>query len=233
MAENREIKTREIVNEIIDRYGYKKIIVKKELLVKEIRKICEKIPASQNGVSTNLWECSNAGKNKEHLFTKAEMDYIVTHYELCKYLLDWKHKDNGPIDKAKTEKKLQALVDKHDRVMNRIKSETEAFYDLHEPLTKTIVSHYINETEQAYKLKEPSNDVVIFNDLEELKKKKIEIMIEALYSRYFEPIDEKLLHGDMETQTMMSGTNYSDVQCEESLMRLENPVEAYCVPKKK
>lgn len=232
MAEFRNIKKREVIDEIINKYGFYESYTDRELLGKQVKKICLAEPVTQNGVTTNLWEYSNVGKNKEHLFTRAEMEKIVTHYELCKYLLGWKQKDKAPKDKDKTEKTLHSIIDMHDRVENRIKSETEALRELNEPVKKNIISHYINETEQAYRLKETSNEIETIYTIEEVKKKKLEIMIEALYSRFFDPIDEELLHGDMETRAIMSGTNYSDVQFEESLMRLENPVEAYCVPKK-
>ena len=38
-------------------------------------------------------------------------------------------------------------------------------------------------------------------------------MIEALFLRYFKPIDEELLFDDMETKASISGTNYTDVRC--------------------
>ena len=80
-------------------------------------------------------------------------------------------------------------------------------------------------------MNDSSDDIMTFCSVEDVRKKKHDIMLEALFLRYFKPIDEDLLFDDMETKANIRGTNYSDVNVEESLWRLENPIEAYCIPK--
>ena len=110
---------------------------------------------------------------------------------------------------GKTDKKLNTVIELHDKVQKRIENETQALIELN-----------------VY-----SNEIMTFCSFEEVEKKKHDIMIEALFLRYFKPIDEELLFDDMETKASISGSNYTDVNVEESLWRLENPIEAYCIPK--
>ncbi len=114
-------------------------------------------------------------------------------------------------NKDKTDKKLNAVIELHDKVQKRIEDETQALIETNER----------------------SNEIMAFYSFEDVQKKKMNIMVEALFLRYFKPIDEELLFEDMETKASVSGTNYSDVNIEESLWRLENPIEAYCIPKEK
>ena len=69
MADNRNVPMRKIIDEIIERYDFDEGLVDRTLIVKKIKKLCLKEPITQKGVTSNLWECSNVGKNKEHLFT--------------------------------------------------------------------------------------------------------------------------------------------------------------------
>lgn len=210
MVDNRDVPMRKVIDEVIDRYHIDKGCVDRTLIIKKIKKICLQEPITQKGVTSNLWECSNVGKNKEHLFTNAEKEKIVTHYELCRYLLNCGFRSVKEKYKEETDEKLKAIIEIHEKIKKRIKDETQALtepYDI-------------------------SNTVETFCSSEEVQRKKVDIMIEALFLKYFEPIDEDLLHGDMETKIIVSGTNYSDVNVEESLWRTDNPIEAYCKPKK-
>lgn len=209
MADNRNVPMRKIIDEIIERYDFDEGLVDRTLIVKKIKKLCLKEPITQKGVTSNLWECSNVGKNKEHLFTSEERKMLVTHYDLCTYLLSCSFRNSGEKNKEKTDKKLNAVIELHDKVQKRIENETQALIELNEY----------------------SNEIMTFCSFEEVQKKKHDIMIEALFLRYFKPIDEELLFDDMETKASISGTNYTDVNVEESLWRLENPIEAYCIPK--
>lgn len=209
MADNRNVSTRKIIDEIIEKYALDKRFVNRELISKKIQKICSKEPITQKGVTSNLWECSNVGKDKEHLFTNEEKEMLVTHYDLCTYLLNCSFRTSGERNKDETDKKLNAVIELHDKIQKRIEDETQALIEMNER----------------------SNETMTFCSFEDVQKKKMNIMVEALFSRYFKPIDEALLLEDMETKASVSGTNYSDVNIEESLWRLENPIEAYCIPK--
>ena len=67
MADNRNVPMRKIIDEIIERYDFDEGLVDRTLIVKKIKKLCLKEPITQKGVTSNLWECSNVGKNKEQI----------------------------------------------------------------------------------------------------------------------------------------------------------------------
>lgn len=72
---------------------------------------------------------------------------------------------------------------------------------------------------------------VIYVSAEEFEKKYFAIMIEALFHKFFEPIDKKLLRRDMEKTKLCSNLDEYDRAYIICRSRLENP-SSYCKEKK-
>lgn len=178
-------------------------------LRKKIISIFKKTPStreSENGGYRNLFEASirPTGERKDHFFSLDEVKSLLDLSELQDYITE-----NFILDLQKSEElaRDKASAEKQNRDAIRAVDEIRA-------------GEYEDELCEA-----------VLVTSEELRQKKLELMIEALYLRYFEPIDEEMLRKDMVIKNLVEGTSDHDADSERALERLKNHT-AYCHPRK-
>lgn len=191
-------------------------------LIKKLKSISKMIPAKttdQNGESimTNLFEASVClqGERPDHYFTEHEVTLLINHPELNKYI-----KKNLLLDETKKAE--------YEEFEKKAKSWNQKYFKYREEdLEYTIKMRELYE--QGYPYGEDPN----FVPYERARRKALEIMLEALFLRYFEPIDIENLRKDMEIRSSMDDAEGEyTVEMAVVYSRLENPMESYCKPRK-
>ena len=165
---------------------------------------------TENGMihkETNLFECTKTNPENEksaHVFNISHLETLLLNEEFCQNCL------------------MKNTTDK-EYVEERIKEELE----------HKIVSQERNENASIYEasinyaeIKDNSYNPFFVSD-DELKRKKFEIMIEALFLEHFNPIDEDKLREDMELRNI--GQSEMDYRSDtfQATKRLEDTTNYY------
>lgn len=174
-------------------------------LRKKIISIFKKTPSTrenEDGGYRNLFEASirPTGERKDHFFSPDEVKSLLGLSELQDYITE-----NFILDVQKSEElaRDKASAEKQNR---------DAIRAAQEMLDEKGIEDYDG----------------IVTSSQELRLKKLEIMIEALFLRHFTPIDEELLRNDMTINSMVAGTSDHTAKTVRACNRLKN--HAYYEP---
>ena len=174
--------TKEILDELIEKYSLDEN--SRDALRKKITSICKQIDVGEGKKMTNLWDkAKHLGKGKkkpEHWFTENEKQRIYNSPSFKTYM-----------------SKICTTDEQKKKFENEVENERQA--------------EQANQKEREYwetfDPKEFDNDYTHHGvTKEEVKQKKLEIMLEAVFLKFYEPIDEDLLESDMNTEYL---TDYS------------------------
>lgn len=199
MAKEKQYSVTEILDEIIDSYQYSE---SEGSLRKKIQEVCEQIPsADEYGRVSNLWETSNGGKKgASHYFTESEKSQILHSPVLTDFIRE-------RYNKIETE--IGGFTCSDD---DRKKCSEPVFNFMCRFWEKVVLKEQAGEANQAnreyfdspaYLKKAPGIDLSPTPG--EIMQKKIEIMMEALFLRYFTPVDVEKLERDMILERMGGG----------------------------
>ena len=195
-----EFSTKQLKNLIITKYGLKDSIDNRDAIYRGLKRICKgiKVKDPMNGYKeTSLWEYTQFtidGK-KHHKFTEWDIERIFGDLKFKKFIIT-RVKDDMELTKVTNKNKYEEL----SKVLERLKAEYE-----HEKKLKKEAEelNYLADTDNAQPpewFKRTDVDFIkesgIYN-YDDVKLKKMEIMIEALFLKYFTPIDEEQLLFDM------------------------------------
>ncbi len=175
-----------------------------DALRKAIQRVCEKITIGK----VNLWEKStkykDGAKKPYHEFDEYERDLILASPKIHSYV--YRHK--SPKEQTEYDEAEQQAVAESEAEQQALESG-KMIADLQEAEDGNPDPLYISDTE--------------------LQNKKLMLMVEALYLRDFEPIDDEELRSDMRLAGMWQG---SDVTPDGVLakMRLKQGSKRYCRP---
>lgn len=184
----------------------------RDTLFRTIKSICADLAADPGGKGKeSLWKKTEITKGEsskpQHLFSAEDKQRLLESERLKNYLY-----------KRCTQKEQ----------LSRDTEEQRKYEQIAEAQNKAAI-HAVDEIRAGEYVEELCEGVLVTS--EELRQKKLELMIEALYLRYFEPIDEKKLREDMVVKNLVEGTNDHDADSERALERLKNHA-AYCHPRK-
>ena len=203
--------TGEVVDAVIKTYQLKKSIIDRETTIKKIHAICKSISVGTGRNRTTLFEKSKyipkGKKATRHRFTENEKKQILNSTDMKIYILKILKKNPNATNELAH---VKALL-KHEV---ELAEKAEQLNDLQRDMYAEIAPT------------QEDNDTVYFYSMEDVKNKKMEIMLEALYLKFFEPIDEELLHMDMETKALVAGTTDNSAETMASIYRLEK--HDYC-----
>ena len=204
----------ELEEELIDRFSLEDTAEFRDRFRKKIKSVCEKIQIKTDDGQINLWEYSEEeieGKKRHiHMFSEYEKKLVFNSTALRKYLYKYSSDESW---KREYEKEIQSTKE-----VEEMRKREREFYE------------EINWDEYAQELNAYQHYGVSGEDL---FKKKIILMIEALFLKYFTPIDEDRLQEDMETSNLYPETDYNEA-IHAARKRLENPHEIdYYYHKKK
>lgn len=173
-----------------------------DALRKAIQRVCEKIPAGK----VNLWQKSTKYKDRAkkpyHEFDELERDLILSSPQIHKYV--YRHK---------SPKEQEAYEEAEKQAEWENNAEQRA----------------LESGERIAELREVENgnpDPLYISDAE-LQSKKLMLMVEAIYSLYFEPIDEKELRNDMRLAGMWQGSDVTP-DCVLARLHLQQGSKHYC-----
>lgn len=196
------VDTRDLIEEIIRRFDLDKQLLKRESLKKTIMSICKTIPVVQKGKDTDLFEKSKvylAGrKNPKHIFTKQEVEQLLSNHNLRKYIIN-----NQAVNSEKLKQKFQQEIEEEEKYIKAAEERNRANWELTELPTAEelgITDYHSPEEERNYL----GGD---FYTIEDVRREKLYMMVEALFLKYFTPIDEDLLFDDMNLYPYSSSTD--------------------------
>jgi len=175
----------EIIKRLEEKYGIEFTEEQSAALRKKLIVICKKIPAiltDEDGKSraSNLWEASVCphGKRPDHYFTEREVTQVLNSAELDRYMKVYVLSNSDQsIKYRELEKESEALNEKYPQFM-------------------------AEDLEHALSMREAGENPFSVS-YQEARQKAFEIMLEALFLRYFTPIDIELLRSDMEISAVM------------------------------
>ena len=180
-----QFKISDVMKSVAKKYRFEENGSNEERLKKKIKDICEKKEVETRGgngqlIRAPLWQVSKRGENSrgDHLFTYEELRIILTSEALYEYIQN----NIKPLECSEQFKKDKELAEKWTTAA-REDFDAEPF-EIPEGFS---VPGLIKE--------------------EDLEKKKFQIMIEALFLRYFTPVDMDLLRSDME---LVGGFSWAD-----------------------
>lgn len=184
----------------------------RDTLFRTIKSICTDLAADPGSKSKeSLWKKTEITRGEsskpQHLFSAEDKQRLLESERLKNYLY-----------KRCTQKEQ----------LSRDTEEQRKYEQIAEAQNKAAI-RAVDEIRAGEYVEELCEGVLVTS--EELRKKKLELMIEALYLRYFEPIDEEMLRKDMVIKNLVEGTSDHDADSERALGRLENHT-AYCHPRK-
>lgn len=192
MGYNTSYDTRQLVDEIIRRFDLDKQLVKRESLKKTLMSICKTIPAVKRGQDTSLYEKSKVyidGRSKpKHIFTAREVEQILNNYDLRKYIIK-----NQAVNSDELQKKFKQELAEEERYIKAAKERNKANKEL------TLLPTADDVGDSDYHSPEEERNYLggDFYTLEDVRREKLYMMVEALFLKYFTPIDEDLLFDDM------------------------------------
>lgn len=172
---------------------------------------------------TNLWTASvvKHGERKDHYFLEHEVSRVLNSPELDRYI----------------QKQFMTIIKGKEREAKG--KEYKELEETADEWNKTSIQARIEEIELMEKIRQeinqpgykpPENPVPVLFD--EVRKKALEIIIEAIFLRFYEPIDKGLLWHDMELRGVVNNQpNGYTPEAVRDLKRLEYPVEEYCTPR--
>lgn len=221
--------TREgVVKRLEIKYGIQFDDREKDTFRDKFRKVCRMIPTEaidKKGLPfmTNLWTASvvKHGERKDHYFLEHEVSRVLNSPELDRYIQNQfmtiiKGKERGT--KGKEYKELEETADEWN------KTSIQARIEEIELIEK--IRQEINQPEYETLKKTP----LVTRD--DAKRQALEIMIEAIFLRFYEPIDMELLWHDMELRGVVNDQpNGYSPEAVRDLKRLKYPVEKYCTPR--
>ncbi len=187
------IDTRELINQIFAKYSIANDTNIRENMKKKINEICKKTPAVKNNVTTNLYNKSKItlpeNKRASHFYTKQEQELIMNHPELIKYI-------NKTISEISTEVKEKLKEEeKYIKAAEKTNKNNEKL--LNGPTAEDLFT----PEEYAKMLQEEAEiyikDEFEFYSREDAHQEKLFLMVEALFLKFFTPIDEEQLWKDM------------------------------------
>ena len=196
-----------ITDELIQMYYLRTDKYFRDTFRKKIQEVCEKIRIPQDS-KENLWEKSivSLGGVKRHYFNEYERIRLIQSDELKKYMLQNTIPDSSF-------GKYFVLAEKANLEYNEcLANLTDEDYDQMRT-QEEVAARY------AY-------------SWEEVRQKKLELMIEALYSELFEEIDEYELKKDME-MSAAGGGNDNTAKSVMAYEHLAEGIKYYCKKKKK
>lgn len=201
MDNERSIPLPAIVSEFVSLLKVKETKAEKKAIKAAILRFCNK-PQVVEAVG-NLLEKSAVytpdGTMKQHLFTEDEWEFLMTSQELVFGLIK-----NRVSDNQKEEIKAAWLEQNENKIeAARARAEQWRFDPVEDG---------------------PDDDFFVTD--EELRRMKMEIMIEALFLRCFTPIDEDQLRADMREMKMAPWTEITE-QTVEARKRLEKNRSKY------
>lgn len=228
--ENEMYTLSEIVQELLK--SYKTVRPNDEAnLRKKIEKLCRTIMVDERH---NLWEYSARDSKNEkkprHFFTASERKGILLSSEIRSYVL--KHISTEEYKKFMEAKKKADELNKQAMEYEEYKqSQEEATWP--EELTQAEYDYakrlesYMDSTPTPFW----SDDIGKVN-ADDVKKKKLEMMLEALYLKFFEPIDEDALLRDM-SDAIIPGDLLHTAESVIARDRLKAGAAYYCKEKQK
>lgn len=171
----------EIMDELIGQYQLGDSATVRDALRKKLEKVCRGIIVQENP-KLNLWQKSfttrNGQKKPEHLFDENEKRLLLSSPDLKQYII-LRSQDNVKVEYFEAEQKAEEINQKAGAFAEEdMKCLQEA---------APCGGHRISD--------------------EELYRKKMELMVEALYLKFFEEIDVTELLADMETADMRGLTD--------------------------
>lgn len=196
------IDTRELINQIFAKYSIANDTNIRENMKKKINEICKKTPAVKNNVTTNLYNKSKItlpeNKRASHFYTKQEQELIMNHPELIKYINKTISEISTEVkEKLKEEEKYIKAAEKTNRTNEKLLNGPTA-EDL---FTPEEYAKMLQEEAEIY-IKE---DEFEFYSREDAHQEKLFLMVEALFLKFFTPIDEEQLWKDMNNK-MLDGS---------------------------
>lgn len=176
-------------------------------LRKAIQRVCEKIQAGK----VNLWQKStkykDGAKKPYHEFDEHERDLILSSPQIHKYV--YRHK--SPKEQEAYEE-AEKQAEWENNAEQRALESGERIAELREFETGNPDPLYISDAE--------------------LQSKKLMLMVEAIYSLYFEAINEEELLSDMRLAGMWQGSDITP-DCVLAKMRLKQGSKRYCKPRER
>lgn len=218
----------EIIKEAQENFELKDFEQTPANLRKKIEKILRNITVSKNGKSVSLWEkaCSGPSKDKSgkksgqgkkgenkprYFFTEYERQLIFDSPDFRRYIAI-------QID----DKEVAKDVDEAAQEAKRLNREERAYKDeTPEVYYQRTMKELIEDEDTSYIIEG------------KLRQKKLELMVEALYLKFFEPLDEMKLRDDMEAVEAISyeyGRRHTSIS-RLATEHLKNPLY-YCKEKK-
>ena len=159
----------------------------------------------------NLWEKStkykDGAKKPYHEFDELERDLILSSPQIHKYV--YRHK--SPKEQEAYEE-AEKQAEWENNAEQRALESGERIAEFQELESENPDPLYISETE--------------------LQNKKLMLMVEALYLRDFEPIDEEELRSDMRLAGMWQGSDVTP-DCVLARIHLRQGSKRYCTPQGK
>ena len=175
----------EFANSLYDEFKINKYC-SKDTFKKTVENYCKKtkivysIPTN-NGMlnkETNLFECTKTNPEKKesaHLFNISHLETLLLNEEFRQNCLM-----KNTTDKEYVEERIKEEL-KH-KIVSQERNEYEAIFNYADSMNNTYNPFFVSD--------------------DELKRKKFEMMIEALFLEHFNPIDEDKLREDMELRNI-------------------------------
>ena len=209
----------EMLQELIGKYHLENDPYTKDSLRKKVQSVCMQIPIAGRRKATNLWEVSkgfDGGSKPRHKFTDSEKKLLFENLALREYL----HKIAVTTENdtalevlcTELEYELRAKQTNADDFMYATGHSLEVQEymdslnpDVGEPLTFELRRTLAKEREALAERDVQLSQVTSA----ELQQKKQEIMLEAIFLRYYTAIDEDALMRDMQLGKLDTEMNHT------------------------
>lgn len=201
--------TERLVSEIISKYELENEPIVKANLRRKIERICKGIILSVNGKEISLWDKSrtvpDGHKKAEHFFTANETEYILNHHELKKYVVN-----NLSLNSDKLREKLNKETEEKEKYIRAAKQRNAYNKKLTEQAEESVKYDYDPFSKPHYSVEGD------FYTQEQAHQEKLFMMVEALFLKYFTPIDEQQLFEDMNLYpySASDGTDFTPEEME-------------------
>ena len=203
------------MNDLLDyftrEYYLDNTVYRRAALNKKIRKICENTPVYVCGKEMTLWDkaapLQNGKKRRLYAFTDEERDL------LCGKLYDYLYEISEHREILDQKREMQLSAEEEADRANRADLEAmeECFGQL--KTGETLPSSFCVSDEEVIK-------------------KKMEIMIEAIFLQFNNPIDETQLRADLDTANFAQCGNNETAESISARKRLKNGTSYYTRKKK-
>lgn len=194
------IDTRELINQIFAQYSIENDTNIRENMKKKINEICKKTPAVKNNVTTDLYNKSKIilpkHKRASHFYTKQEQELIMNHPDLIKYIKKTISEISAEVkEKLEEEEKYIKAAEKTNKYNDKM---------LNAPTADDIFTpeEYAKILEEEAENEHIDDIDLDFYTREEAHQEKLFLMVEALFLKFFTPIDEEQLWKDMNIEML-------------------------------